>query len=54
MPTQRVATRNGDPIPDDKLEALRRFAEQVVTTRGWPSGEAKRAYPPCAQPRAFA
>jgi len=38
------AIRNGDPIPDDKLEALRRFAVEVVTTRGWPSDEARQAF----------
>jgi len=38
------AIRNGDPIPNDKLEALRRFAVEVVTTRGWPSDEVKQAF----------
>ncbi len=38
------AIRNGEPIPDDKLEALRRFAVEVVTTRGWPSDEARQAF----------
>ena len=38
------AIRKGDPIPDDKLEALRRFAVEVVTTRGWPSDEARQAF----------
>jgi uncharacterized peroxidase-related enzyme len=38
------AIRNGKPIKDGKLEALRRFAVQVVTTRGWPSDEAKQAF----------
>lgn len=30
------AIRNGLPIPDSKLEALRRFTEVVVASRGWP------------------
>lgn len=38
------AIRNGKPIKDNKLEALRRFAVEVVTTRGWPSDEAKAAF----------
>jgi len=38
------AIRNGQPIPDDKLEALRRFAVEVATTRGWPSDEARQAF----------
>jgi len=38
------AIRNDEPISDDKLEALRRFAVEVVTTRGWPSDEAKQAF----------
>jgi len=38
------AIRNGDPIPDDKLEALRRFAVEVLTTRGWPSDEARQTF----------
>lgn len=28
--------RSGDPIADARLEALRRFTEIVVQTRGWP------------------
>ncbi len=38
------AIRNGKPIPDDKLEALRRFAVEIVTMRGWPSDEVKQAF----------
>ncbi len=38
------AIRNGEPILDDKLEALRRFAVEIVTTRGWPSDEVKQAF----------
>ncbi len=38
------AIRTGKPIDDDKLEALRRFAVEIVTTRGWPSDEVKRAF----------
>ena len=38
------AIRTGEPIPDDKLEALRRFAVEVVTTRGWPSDQTKQTF----------
>lgn len=31
------AIRAGKPIGDDKLEAVRRFAVEVVSMRGWPS-----------------
>lgn len=31
------ALRDGAPIGDGKLEALRKFTASVVTTRGWPS-----------------
>jgi uncharacterized peroxidase-related enzyme len=31
------AIRDGNPIADRKLEALRRFTAAVVNTRGWPS-----------------
>jgi uncharacterized peroxidase-related enzyme len=31
------AIRDGRPIADKKLEALRRFAAAVVNSRGWPS-----------------
>lgn len=38
MPEQTLdALRRGEPVPDDKLEALRRFTEQVVQERGWVS-----------------
>ncbi len=35
--------REGRPIGDEKLEALSRFTSEVVTTRGWPSDQAKQA-----------
>lgn len=31
------AARAGGPLPDARLEALRRFTAAVVATRGWPS-----------------
>lgn len=31
------AIRDGRPIPDPRLEALRRFTVSVVAARGWPS-----------------
>lgn len=31
-----AAIRNGSPINDEKLEALRRLTASVVVTRGWP------------------
>lgn len=31
------AIRNGQPVADRKIEALRRFTSAVVTSRGWPS-----------------
>lgn len=31
------AIRDGKPIADNKLEALRRFTAGIVTSRGWPS-----------------
>ncbi|MBU2588186.1 MAG: carboxymuconolactone decarboxylase family protein [Alphaproteobacteria bacterium] len=34
------AIRNDTPIADPKLEALRRFSAEVVTTRGYPSAPA--------------
>lgn len=38
VPADVVASlREGTPIADDKLEALRRFAEVINETRGWPS-----------------
>lgn len=33
------ALRNNTPIPDGKLEALRRLARDIVDTRGYPSDE---------------
>lgn len=36
------AIRGGTPVPDPKLEALRRLTVSVVTTHGWP-GEAELA-----------
>lgn len=38
------AIRDNRPIPDAKLEALRRFTVAVVNTRGWPSDEDVRAF----------
>lgn len=38
------AIRDGKPIADDKLEALRRFAASVVRSRGWPTQEDVRAF----------
>ncbi|MDD2942367.1 MAG: carboxymuconolactone decarboxylase family protein [bacterium] len=35
------ALRRGQPIVDDKLEALRLFTQEVVSSRGWPSEETK-------------
>ena len=38
VPTDVVqAVRDGKPIADRKLEALRRFTAAVVNTRGWPT-----------------
>lgn len=37
------AIRDGRTIGDQKLEALSRFTAEVVTTRGWPSDDAKQA-----------
>jgi uncharacterized peroxidase-related enzyme len=31
------AIRAGNPVPDPKLQALRRFTSVVVNTRGWPT-----------------
>ena len=36
-PAAIEALRNGTPLPDAKLEALHRFATQVVRNRGWVS-----------------
>lgn len=38
------AIRQGEAIEDDKLEALRRFAVEVLTTRGWPGDDTKQAF----------
>lgn len=38
------ALRAGRPLPDGKLEALRRFTKRVVETRGWPGDEAIEAF----------
>ncbi|GAB4191375.1 MAG: carboxymuconolactone decarboxylase family protein [Phycisphaeraceae bacterium] len=38
------AIRCGKPIEDEKLESLRRFAEDVVTSRGWPGEGTKKAF----------
>lgn len=38
------AIRNRRPIADGKLEALRRFVEEMVVTRGWPSDAARRRF----------
>jgi uncharacterized peroxidase-related enzyme len=38
------ALRNGEPIADAKLQALRHFAEQVVETRGWPSDHSRQRF----------
>lgn len=37
------AIRDGRAIDDDRLEALSRFTVEVVTSRGWPTDDAKRA-----------
>ncbi len=38
------ALRAGEPLPDARLEALRRFAEQVVDERGWVPEAGVRAF----------
>lgn len=38
------AARNRRPIADAKLEALRRFAEETVETRGWPSEATRKRF----------
>lgn len=38
------AIRAGMPIADPKLDALRRFTSEVVTSRGYPSAEARAAF----------
>lgn len=45
VPTDVVeAIRTRQPIANAKLEALRRFVEETVETRGWPSEETKRMF----------
>ncbi|MFP3939936.1 MAG: carboxymuconolactone decarboxylase family protein [Thermoanaerobaculia bacterium] len=36
--------RNGEPLEDDRLEALRRFAEALVRERGWVGDDALQAF----------
>lgn len=38
------ALREGRPLSDAKLEALRRFTEAMVTSRGWPSAQVTEAF----------
>ena len=38
------AARSGKPIPDAKLEALRRLASAVTETRGWPGDADVQAF----------
>lgn len=38
------AIRDGKPIADRKLEALRRFTAAIVKSRGWPSDADTRAF----------
>lgn len=38
------AIRNREPIADRKLEALRKFAEDMVVSRGWPSDSTRRGF----------
>jgi uncharacterized peroxidase-related enzyme len=45
LPEQAIAAlREGKPIEDKKLEALRRFTSRVVTNRGWVSDEDTNAF----------
>ena len=39
-----TALQEGKPLVDDKLEALRLFTREIITTRGWPSEEAKNNF----------
>lgn len=39
-----TAIRNGQPIADPRLEALRRYTIAVVTSRGWPSDAEAQAF----------
>lgn len=36
--------RNGTPLLDDKLEALRSFTIEIVTEAGWPSDSSKQKF----------
>ncbi len=38
------ALRNGAPLPDAKLEALRQFTQRMVQSRGWPGDAAIEAF----------
>ncbi|PCJ58215.1 MAG: carboxymuconolactone decarboxylase [Rhodospirillaceae bacterium] len=38
------AVRDGQPVADKKLEALRRFTGSVVASRGWPSDADTKAF----------
>lgn len=38
------ALRTRQPIGDTRLEALRRFVEEIVESRGWPSVATERAF----------
>ncbi|HKL77936.1 MAG TPA: carboxymuconolactone decarboxylase family protein [Gammaproteobacteria bacterium] len=45
VPAEGVdALRGGDAVPDDRLEALRRFTRAVVATRGWPGDDELAAF----------
>ena len=45
VPEETVqAIRDGQPIADRKLEAIRRFTAAVVNTRGWPTDADTRAF----------
>lgn len=39
-----TSIRNDEVITDPKLQALRRFAEETVETRGWPSETATQSF----------
>lgn len=43
-PTVVEAVRAGQPIADPRLEALRRFTQDVVVSRGWPGEDALKAF----------
>ena len=49
-----TALRDGTPIADAKLEALRAFTSAVVVTRGWPSADALAAFEAAGYTRANA